>query len=198
VSGKTTKEAGCMKKISLPIAGLFVVLGAVLTGCATVGKIFQKTETVTYSFAEEGSPAVSIRFVSGNPGVSMVDYNDRKLPPAAEGTVWDKTRFFFPVDTALEITVHASYIDQAAQDKVDAAHKEQPGFLSSMLFNTIGDIMVTKVDKNVLFACPPLEEGKSYELEYERGLLGTSFLILRDATPRSGFYRLEEVCRQEF
>ena len=151
---------------------ILFVLG-VLGGCAT-------TESVAYTFPEEGTEQSSVTFSGGNPGVAFISCEAGVLPPAEKGTRWNPVVFPSGKETAL--TVHVYY--------------QQINTSTSLLGALISDAVTASrsVDGDIEFNCPALENGGEYELEFkkEAGVPGKNVLILTDV--KNG----KETARQEF
>jgi len=168
--------------------GLFVIIFSGLlfiAGCSSL-------KPIPYAFAEDERNSASISFKHGaNPGTSLVSFKGSGLPLPEEKTTWDP--LLFPSGEPLDITVHASYIDNRN------GWTYNPNLLVMLLSNVIADAVTSEmrlsraVDMDVVFSCPPLEAGKNYSLSFDKkdGVPGRNILVLTDTETRKIVHQQE-------
>jgi hypothetical protein len=138
------------------------------------------TNPVIYSFAAADSKNVSsisfkAREKQQDPNLVFVSFNGQSLPKPEKQTHWDPISF--PSGTELRIIVHADY--------KTTSKTTLSGFgLLGEVVNIAQDIRAAtrNVDTDIVFTCPPLEAGKSYQLYFtkEPGIPGKNILTLTD------------------
>ena len=158
-------------------AGLFFLIG-----CAS-------TNPEPYSFVP-GEPSASIEFLSetkrGQASVSFISFEGRGLPRAERKTRWDPISF--PSDENLRIIVRVKF-DGNARVRVG-------GFgLIGAVANAAADIsaMSRNVDLEMVFECPPLRNGRRYQLSFtkEPGIPGRNILTLTDLESNRVMHQVE-------
>ncbi|MDR2865406.1 MAG: hypothetical protein LBV68_07350, partial [Spirochaetaceae bacterium] len=124
--------------------------------------------------------SASVLFYQGNPGVSLVYFEDDMLPNPEEKTYWNPIAF--PADTAFTMMVHAYYAQ---------SNNYNPSLIGSLVTTTI--TASRSVDTDVLFNCPPLGAGKNYKLVFRKGsgVSGKNILVLIDSETNKIVYRQE-------
>ena len=163
---------------------MYLLVSAFLASFLFVGCA---SKPVQYSFAANEQNLPSIAFKTGNPSVSFVSFDGQTLPQPARSTRWEPLNF--PSDRDLRIIVHARY---TTNSKVSLG-----GFgLLGTAVNVVQDVRAVSrnVDADLVFDCPPLEAGRSYQLYFvkEPGMPGKNILTLTDIESA------EVVIQQEF
>jgi hypothetical protein len=117
----------------------------------------------------EGTATISV--VSGNPGLKLIYVEGDELPKPEEKTHWEPLSF--PAERPLVITVHAYYDQSGTTDK---------RFFAAVITTAIATSR--RVNRDVLFECPPLEAGRDYKLTFRKGAgtTGKNFLVLTNTS----------------
>lgn len=129
-----------------------------VTGCFTTTKKKPDPVPIRYSFAESEEKAVPIRFIQGNKvGVTLVDCDGVYRPTPPEGTYWERDSLF-PVGRPLDIRVYVYWNENRYGER-----------------------------RRGIFRCPPLEEGREYDLSFRGNSKGGKLILTHSvAGSRSG------------
>ena len=124
-----------------------VLLSFLAVGCMTARP---------YSFSQDPARTAAIHLMRGNPSVTLITCNGEKLPTAEDKEYWDPV--IVPCGKELELKIHTEYSHSA---------NIAGGLLGALASAAVSSAL--SVNTDVLFICPPLEEGKSYMMEFKKG-----------------------------
>jgi len=159
-----------VKKINVFLIAVLIIF--YLTGCST-------TSPEIYSFVENeyDDRTATITFVhNNNLGVLLINYDGIRLPAPDKNKRWEPVSF--PSGRVLNLRVNVyneANVGSSGELLVDL-------FLVPILYSK-------KMDKNIDFHCPPLEQGKNYRLTYNTRPFGRGSLVLTDTSTRRVVYQ---------
>ncbi|MCL2443454.1 MAG: hypothetical protein FWD13_08335 [Treponema sp.] len=159
-----------MKKLNVLIIVIFLFI--LLAGCNT-------TTPAAYTFVENtfDDNTATITFVHNRSnGVLLINYDGTRLPAPEIKERWEPITF--PAGRALNLRVNV---------------------YNEANLNSSGDLLIDiillpllysrKMDINIDFQCPPLEQGKNYRLSLRTFTFGKGSLVLTDTSTRRVVYQ---------
>lgn len=160
-----------IQKRTVAIYLIAVLLVLLFSGCSTL-------QQVEYSFSAPLEDVAALYLVGGNPGVTLLYYEDKALPEAEKGTYWNPIKVLAGQPFALRVHVYYS------QDSNTSA-----GLLVALATAAIASSRT--VDSDLVFDCPALEANKEYVLEFKKGigLKGSNALLLTDKATKDIIYQ---------